>query len=234
MFPTKYLTIYAFFSCCLLCCQQNQPNRDTAQVAAVNEQPLDSLTTAFLAHAHDSVDTWSDSLVHHLARALKQQGVDTTLYYRSGCSGCKVLLAEAPCSCNSTEIRSYLYWQHHGHTFVKQLDCCRNHRVVQTTSEAFNFYVQHRRVLEQGPQFYRDFQRYNRDHPDKPRFLPSGPIHDDVRYIRLIMGTHELEATVWMGEYDSQGKPLFLDYPWRRKQWDWTNHLERLPVVFGH
>ncbi|SFQ84150.1 hypothetical protein, partial [Hymenobacter arizonensis] len=128
----------------------------------------------------------------------------------------------------------YLYWQHRGHTFVKQMDCCRNHRAVPTTSEAFDFYFQHRQVLEQGPQFYRDLQRYNREHPDKPRFLPSGPIHDDVRYVRLATGAHELEARVWAGEYDPQGKPLFLDYPWRRKQWEWTNRLEQLPVVFGH
>jgi hypothetical protein len=236
MFPTKHLIICAFFSCCLWCCQQNQPDKVTAQMAAVNEHPLDSLTTAFLVHAHDSVDTWSDSLVHHLARALRQQGVDTTLYYRSGCSGCDVLhdKGTTPCHCNTTELRSYLYWQHHGHTFVKQLDCCRNHRAVQTTSAAFDFYFQHRQILEQGPQFYRDFQRYNRDHPDKPRFLPSGPIHDDVRYVQLTIGAHELEATVWVGEYNPQGKPLFLDYAWRRKQWDWTNRLEQLPVVFGH
>jgi len=56
----------------------------------------------------------------------------------------------------------------------------------------------------------------------------------DVRYVELATGAHELEATVWTGEYDSQGKPLFPDYLWRRKQWDWTNRLERLPSVFGH
>lgn len=231
----KYLVVYSFLSYWLLGCQRNQPDKVTIQPSAVNEQPLDSLTTAFLVHAHDSVDTWSDSLVRRLARALQRQGVDTTLYYRSGCSGCDVLHDKGaiPCHCNTTELRSYLYWQHQGHTFVKQLDCCRNHKAKRTTSEAFDFYFQHRLTLEQGPQFYRDFQRYNRDHPAKPRFLPSGPIHDDVRYVRLSTGGHELEATVWAGEYDPQGKPLFLDYAWRRKQWAWTNRLEQLPI-FSH
>lgn len=235
MLTAKYLISCAFFSCCLLGCQQKQPAKATAQVAAVNEQPLDSLTTAFLVHARDSGETGSDSLVRHLARALRQQGVDTTLYYRSGCSGCEVLQDKetTPCHCTSTELRSYLYWQQRGHTFVKQLDCCRNHRAVPTTSEAFAFYFQHRHVLAQGPQFYRDFQRYNREHPDKPRFLPSGPIHDDVRYVRLATGAYELEATVWAGEYDPQGKPLFLDYAWRRTQWEWTNRLEQLSIVFS-
>lgn len=137
-----------------------------------------------------------------------------------------------PCYCNTTEIRSYFYWQHHGQTFVKQLDCCRNHQARRTTSAAFDFYFQHRQLLEQGSQFYRDFQRYNHDHPTKPRFLPSGPIHDDVSYVRLNMGAHQLEVNVRAGEYDAQGKPIFLDYAWRRKQWEWTTHLERLPGPF--
>ncbi|SFQ84247.1 hypothetical protein, partial [Hymenobacter arizonensis] len=139
MFPTKHLLVYFLLSCWLLGCQQNQPDQVTARASAVNERPLDSLTTAFLVHARDSVDTWSDSLVRRLARALRQQGVDTTLYYRSGCSGCDVLhdKGTTPCHCNTTELRSYLYWQHRGHTFVKQMDCCRNHRAVPTTSEAF-------------------------------------------------------------------------------------------------
>jgi hypothetical protein len=220
MFLDKHLIIYALFNYCLLCCQQNQPDKVTAQVAAVNEQPLDLLTPAFLAHAHDSVDTWSDSLVHHLAQALRQQGVDTTLYYRNGCLGCDVLHEKGTtsCHCNTTEFRSSLYWQYHGHTFVKQLDCCQNHQARRTTSEAFDFYVQHRDVLAQGSQFYRDFQRYNRDHPNKPHFLPSGPIHDEVSYVHLTTGAHQLEVTVWAGEYDPKGKPLFLDYAWRRKQ----------------
>lgn len=80
MFSNKCLIIYTLFNCCLLCCQQKQSDKVTAHVTAVNEQPLDSLTTAFLTHAPDSVATWSDSLVRHLTRALRQQGVDTTLY----------------------------------------------------------------------------------------------------------------------------------------------------------
>jgi hypothetical protein len=236
MFTAKHLIIYFLCSGLLLCCQRNQPDKVSTPLTALNERPLDSLTTTFLVHARDSVDTWSDSLVRHLAQALRQQGVDTTLYYRSGCSGCEVLhdKGATPCHCNTTELRSYLYWQYHGHTFVKQLDCCQNHQAMRTTSEAFDFYFRHRDVLAQGPQFYRDFQRYNHDHPDKPHFLPSGPIHDNVSYVHLTTGAHQLEVTVWAGEYDPKGKPLFLDYAWRRKQWDWTNHLDRLPVIASH
>jgi hypothetical protein len=236
MFLAKHLIRCLLFTCLLLCCQRNQPAKVSAQLAALNERPLDSLTTAFLVHAPGSVDTSSDSLVHQLTQALRQQGVDTTLYYRSGCSGCVVLLDKAvpPCHCNTTELRSYFYWQYKGYTHVKQLDCCQNHPARRTTSEAFDFYFRHRGVLEQGPQFYRELQRYNHDHPDKPHFLPSGPIHDDMSYVHLTTGTHQLEVTVWAGEYDLKGKPLVLDYAWRRKQWDWTQCLERLPVSASH
>ena len=163
-------------------------------------------------------------------------GVDTTLSFRSGCSGCDMLVTkgEEAYSCNTSEQHSYFYWQRHGRTFVKKLDCCRNHPAQPTTSDAFDFFRQHRRVLEKGPRFYQELERYNQAHPDRPHFLPHGPIHDlDVNEARLAEGSHVLEFIVWGGEYDAVGTPLFLDYPWRRKQWEWVKRLDQLPVVFA-
>jgi hypothetical protein len=217
-------------------CQGHQPEQTTRSFRPFSSHVLDSLTTAFLVHAHDSVDTYSDSLVRHFTRAVQAMGVDTTLYFRSGCSGCDILVTkgEQDCSCNTTEQHAYFYWQQHGRTFVKRLDCCRNHPAQLTTSEAFDFYWQHQRVLEEGPAFYQEWQRYNQAHPDKPRFLPQGPIHDlDVSGVRLTVGAHILEFEVWGGGYDAAGTPLFLNYPWRRKQWEWVKRLDQPPVVFA-
>lgn len=181
------------------------------------------------------MDTWSDTLVSHLSKALQRQGIDTILYYRSGCSGCEILIepGKPSCDCNSTELLSYLYWQYQGLTFVKKLDCCQNNPVLRTSADAFNFYYLNRSVLDEGTQFYLDFARYNKEHPNKPRFLPRGPIHDEIRYVHLQTGAHQIGVNVWMGEYDLKGIPLFLDYRWRRKQWEWANRLEHLPIVFG-
>lgn len=226
----------------LSACQGHQPDQTNRPSRPFSTRALDSLTTAFLAQAHDSMDAYSsgeiysDSLVRRFTRALHAQGVDTTLYFRSGCSGCEILVTkgEEECSCSTSEQHSYFYWQQHGRTFVKKLDCCRNHPAQLTTAEAFAFYWQHRRVLDEGPAFYRQFNRYNQAHPDKPRFLPQGPIHDlDVSEVRLTAGSHVLKFVVWGGEYDATGTPLFLDYPWRRKQWEWVKRLDQPPVVFA-
>ena len=227
------IVVLLVLSCWILSCQaQNKKAGVTA--TAFNAQPLDSLTTNFLVHAHDSVDKWSATLVSQLSKALQRQGIDTILYYSSGCSGCEILVepGKPNCDCNSTELLSYLYWQRHGQTFVKRLDCCQNNPISSTLADAFDFYYQNKSVLEEGRQFYLDFARYNKEHPNKPRFLPTGPIHDEIRHIRLQTGTHQIEINVWMGEYDTKGNPLFLDYRWRRKQWEWANRLEKLPVVF--
>lgn len=221
---------------CCWACQGHRPEHMARPARPFSSHVLDSLTAAFLTHAHDSVDTYSDSLVRHLTRAVHAMGVDTTLYFRSGCSGCDILVTkgEVDCSCTTSEQHSYLYWQRHGRTFVKQLDCCRNHPAQPTTSDAFDFYWQHRQVLEEGPRFYRELERYNRAHPHHQRFLLHGPIHDlDVSGVRLTVGAHVLELEVWGGEYDATGTPLFLDYPWRRKQWEWVKRLDQLPIVFA-
>ncbi|MFC6221666.1 hypothetical protein ACFP2F_00315 [Hymenobacter artigasi] len=228
----KYSLVYLLLNCCLISCQGASSNHESFISAAINTRPLDSLNRVFLVHAHDSAETWSDTLVSQLTHALQIQGVDTFLYYRSGCSGCDVLVEKgvSDCSCNTTEIRSYLYWQHRGHTFVKKLDCCRSHPVVSTSAAAFNFYYQYQKTFEEGSKFYRDFQKYNQAHPDNPHFLPSGPIHDlNVSNMSLRTANTRLNVQVWGGGYDSLGTPLFLDYQWRRKQWAWAKLLEKLP-----
>jgi hypothetical protein len=228
--------------CGLSACQGHQPEQTNRRSRPFSTRALDSLTTAFLVQAHDSMNTngsgeiYSDSLVRQFTRAVQAQGVDTTLYFRSGCSGCAILVTkgEEECSCNTSEQHSYFYWQRYGRTFVKQLDCCRNHPARPTTSTAFDFYWQHGQVLEEGPRFYREFNRYNQAHPDRRRFIPRGPIHDlDVSEVRLTVGAHVLEFVVWGGEYDVAGTPLFLDYPWRRKQWEWVKRLDQLPTAFS-
>jgi hypothetical protein len=146
----------------------------------------------------------------------------------------------SPCSCTKTELYSCLYWQHQGQTFVKQLDCCHNHGSRPTTSAAFDFYVQHRRALEQGAQFSRDVRHYNQTHPTNPRYL-TVPISQGDNSVQLTMGTHQLVVTVWEGLYDAQGMPLARGYAWRRedavwrrKQWEWTTRLKQLARAAGH
>lgn len=215
-------------------CQDAPPNQASAILPSLRQQPLDSLTNTFLLHAHDSVDTESDTLVSQLTRVLQQRGVDTVLYYRSGCVGCEVLLAkgQVDCACATTEQESYLYWQQAGDTYVKKLDCCRNHPAVATSADAFTFYRQHQLDFQARAQFYRDLKQYNQTHPGKPRFLPSGPIHDlEVTYLLIRMGRQQQEVYVRGGEYDSVGTPLFLDYAWRRTQWKWAKLLQTLPAT---
>lgn len=225
--------LLVLISCGLVSCQGEQPNQTSVVPASLKRQSLDSLTNAFLVHAHDSVETPSDTLVSQLTRVLQQQGVDTLLYYSSGCTGCDILLEEGEidCACTTTEQESYLYWQQAGETFVKKLDCCRNHPAVATTAEAFTFYFQHQEDFQARTQFYRDLAQYNQTHPGKLRFLPSGPIHDlEVSYLLLRVGKQQQEIYVRGGEYDSVGTPLFLDYAWRRTQWKWTKLLKTLPT----
>jgi hypothetical protein len=216
---------------------------ESVRAPIVDERPLDSLTIAFLARAHHSVDTtWSSLsssiLATQLTQALQQQGVDTLLYYRSDCVGCQTLptTETSSCSCNTAERRTYLYWQHQGQNFVKQLDCCHNHRLVQTTSAAFDFYVQQRYFLEQGVQFDRNLQRHNQTYRTKPRYI-TVPISQGNSYVHLTTGTHQLTVTVWEGQYDAQGTPLGWgreEAVWRRKQWEWTTRLKQLPIAVEH
>jgi hypothetical protein len=230
----KYILVVHFASYWLLSCHGNSGTQGARHSALINEHPLDSLTKQFLAHAHDSADTWSDTLVSQLTRALRAQGVDTILYHSSGCAGCDILVEKRPqdCSCNTTEIESSLYWQYRGRSFVKKLDCCRNYPATLTTAAAFDFYYQNQKTFAQGPKFYRDFERYNREHPTKPRFLPSGPIHDlDVSFLHLRTSRQQVDVYVRGGEYDSTGVPRFLDYPWRRKQWQWAKLLDSLSTA---
>jgi hypothetical protein len=232
-FPIKYPLLYLLLSYWLLSCQSNSVSQQSAPPIFRNAQLLDSLTTRFLLHTHDSAVTWSDTLVSQLIHALQGQQVDTILYYRSGCAGCgmRVKKGVANCACNLSELQSYLYWQYHGRTFVKKIDCCRNHPALATSSAAFAFYYQHQHVLEEGRKFFRDFERYNQAHPAKPRFLPSGPVHDlAVSEMHVRIGGQRQDIQVQSGGYDSLGTPLFLNYAWRRTQWQWAKLLGRLPT----
>jgi hypothetical protein len=194
---------------------------------------MDSLTIAFLARVHTAATTSStDSLVTYLAQALRHDGVDTLLYYRSGCVGCEVVKEKTTCWYNTAELRAYLFWQRAGRTFAKQLDCCSNHPAVATSAAAFAFYFQHRQVLDEGPSYFRKLERYNRTHPGQARFLPPSSVHGEQRYIRLWVGTqeYELEHTAHSFEADSDATEP-LAYAWRQRQREWVRLLEQLPIV---
>lgn len=203
----------------------------------LNEKPvyladLDSLTNNYLAQnqpAHDRM--WN--LHKILLSRLRKAGIDTILYYQSGCVGCEVLpdrntvAYKKSCLCSEEEQQVYLFWQDHGKTLSKKLDCCQNQPVTLGKALVVNFYFQHQATFQAGDKFFQDFEAYNRSHPKAVRFLPPTSVHDDVTDIQFYLAKRTVQFSVRKADFTEAGVPKYLRYSWKRKQWEWTQLIKK-------
>jgi len=194
---------------------------------------VDSLTNIYLAK-NTSPHNRMWNLHQILVNRLRKSGVDTVLFYQSGCFGCEVLPTRdemgkpsRSCQCAEDELVVCLFWRDKGKTFSKKLDCCQNQPVATAKPAIIDFYFQNRTHFQAGEKFFRDFEAYNRNHPKAGKFLPPTSVHDDVDQVLFYLDKKRVQFQVRKGEFTSSGNPRYLRYTWKRKQWEWTKLIEK-------
>jgi hypothetical protein len=194
---------------------------------------LDSITNNYLVKNGSTHNRMWD-LHKILVKRLQKSGIDTVLFYQSGCVGCEDLPTRdelgklsKSCRCAEDELVVYLFWQDKGKTLSKKLDCCRNQPVALRKPDVINFYFQNKAHFLAGEKFFKDFEAYNRSHTGHERFLPSTSIHDDVTHVSFYLGKKTVKFQVRGEEFTAIGSPKYLRYTWKRKQWEWAKLIER-------
>ncbi|MBX0292243.1 hypothetical protein K3G63_17480 [Hymenobacter sp. HSC-4F20] len=210
----------------------NLPSHNIAKQPGYIEV-LDSITKNYLTKnipQHNRM--WN--LHKILTSRLKKSGVDTVLFYQSGCVGCEYLPAldelgkpKKSCLCSEEEQVVYLFWRDKGKTLSKNLDCCQNQPVATGRPSVINFYFQNKTHFQAGEKFFQDFEAYNRTHPKNIKFLPPTSIHDDVTHIQFYLGNKTVKFQVRQEEFTSSGEPRHLRYTWKRKQWEWADLIKK-------
>ncbi|MBO0357495.1 hypothetical protein J0X19_06025 [Hymenobacter sp. BT186] len=205
---------------------------------ATNKAPayilaLNSLTERYLQKdipPHNRLRNLHELLVGRL----KKVGIDTVLYYQSGCVGCEALpdlnAIDKPsknCQCNEEELTVYLFWRYKGKTLSKKLDCCQNQPVMAGKGSIIDFYFQNKTHFIAGEKFFQDFVAYNRSHPNAIKFLPPTSIHDDVVHVMFYLGRKTIQFQVRGDEFTTAGNPKHMHYTWKRKQWEWMKLIEK-------
>ncbi|MCB2379615.1 hypothetical protein LGH70_18610 [Hymenobacter sp. BT635] len=186
----------------------------------VYSQALDSITRQYLNSAHPNNSVWK--LHQALVKQLRKARIDTILYYQAGCVGCEDLPERSElgkpagrCTCAEDEQTVYLFWQDAGKVFGKRLHCCRSFPVAKANPAVISFYFQNKQHFQRGEQFYRDFEAYNRSHPQAVKFLPPFAVHDDVEQVFFYLRKDTLHFQVRKYDFTSVGKPKYLPYQWK-------------------